>query len=50
MSDIRSKVHENFDEMISWRRDFHRHPELSNEEFAPATDRRAAEELWLRQR
>lgn len=33
MSDIRSKVHENFDEMISWRRDFHRHPELSNEEF-----------------
>ena len=33
MSDIRSKVHENFDEMISWRRDFLRHPELSNEEF-----------------
>ena len=33
MSDIRSKVHESFEDMISWRRDFHRHPELSNEEF-----------------
>ena len=33
VSDIRSKVHESFEDMISWRRDFHRHPELSNEEF-----------------
>ena len=31
--DIRSRVHEVYDEMISWRRDFHRHPELSNNEF-----------------
>lgn len=31
--DIRSRVHEVYDEMISWRHDFHRHPELSNNEF-----------------
>ncbi len=31
--DIRNRVHEVYDEMISWRRDFHRHPELSNNEF-----------------
>lgn len=31
--DIRSRVHGIYDEMISWRRDFHRHPELSNAEF-----------------
>lgn len=30
--DIRDRVHEVYDEMISWRRDFHRHPELSNNE------------------
>ena len=31
--DIRSRVHEVYDEMISWRRDFHRHPEMGNQEF-----------------
>lgn len=30
--EIRDRVHEVYDEMISWRRDFHRHPELSNNE------------------
>ena len=30
--DIRNRVHDVYDEMISWRRDFHRHPELSNNE------------------
>ena len=30
--DIRDRVHEVYDEMITWRRDFHRHPELSNNE------------------
>ena len=31
--EIKTRVHEIYDEMISWRRDFHRHPELSNAEF-----------------
>ena len=31
--DIRSRAHAIYDEMISWRRDFHAHPELSNNEF-----------------
>lgn len=31
--DIRARAHEISDEMLSWRRDFHAHPELSNNEF-----------------
>lgn len=31
--DIRDRAHEISDEMLSWRRDFHAHPELSNSEF-----------------
>ena len=31
--DIRARAHEISDEMLSWRRDFHTHPELSNNEF-----------------
>ena len=31
--DIRARAHEISDEMLSWRRDFHAHPELSNSEF-----------------
>ena len=31
--DIRARAHEVSDEMLSWRRDFHAHPELSNNEF-----------------
>ena len=31
--DIRARAHEISDEMLSWRRDFHAHPELSNAEF-----------------
>lgn len=31
--DIRAIAHEISDEMLSWRRDFHAHPELSNNEF-----------------
>ena len=31
--DIRAKAHELSEEMLAWRRDFHAHPELSNNEF-----------------
>ena len=31
--DIRAKAHEISEEMLGWRRDFHAHPELSNNEF-----------------
>ena len=31
--DIRARAHEISDEMLSWRRDFHAYPELSNNEF-----------------
>ena len=31
--DIRARAHEISDEMLYWRRDFHAHPELSNNEF-----------------
>lgn len=31
--DIRARAHEISDEMLSWRNDFHTHPELSNNEF-----------------
>lgn len=31
--DIRARAHEISDEMLSWRRDFHAQPELSNNEF-----------------
>lgn len=31
--DIRANAHELSEEMLAWRRDFHAHPELSNNEF-----------------
>ena len=31
--DIRARAHEIYEEMLGWRRDFHAHPELSNNEF-----------------